>query len=90
MTVDLTKHAREIGRALRNGKFEATPGGVLIDSGGMNLLANGAFKSTLYRGDEREVAIDPNLVVDQDRASGTFANIGDGTSYGFDVVVKGS
>ena len=65
MTVDLTKHAREIGRALRNGKFEATPGGVLIDAGGMNLLANGAFKSTLYRGDEREVAIDPNLVVDQ-------------------------
>ena len=31
-----------------------------------------------------------NLVVDQDRASGTFANIGDGTSYGFDVVAKGT
>lgn len=31
-----------------------------------------------------------NLVVDQDRASGTFANIGDGTSYGFDVVVRGT
>ncbi len=31
-----------------------------------------------------------NLVVDLDRASGTFANIGDGTSYGFDVVVKGT
>jgi len=30
------------------------------------------------------------LVVDLDRASGTFANIGDGTSYGFDVVVKGT
>jgi len=30
------------------------------------------------------------LVVDMDRASGTFANIGDGTSYGFDVVVKGT
>lgn len=31
-----------------------------------------------------------NLVVDLDRASGTFANIGDGTSNGFDVVVKGT
>jgi len=31
-----------------------------------------------------------NLVVDQDRASGTFANIGDGTSYGVDVVVTGT
>lgn len=31
-----------------------------------------------------------NLVVDMDRASGTFANIGDGTSYGVDVVVKGT
>lgn len=31
-----------------------------------------------------------NLVVDLDRASGTFANIGDGTSQGVDVVVKGT
>ncbi len=31
-----------------------------------------------------------NLVVDLDRTSGTFANIGDGTSYGFDVVVQGT
>jgi hypothetical protein len=31
-----------------------------------------------------------NLVVDLDRTNGTFANIGDGTSYGFDVVVKGT
>lgn len=31
-----------------------------------------------------------NLVVDLDRASGTFANIGDGTSYGFDIVAKGT
>ena len=31
-----------------------------------------------------------NLVVDLDRARGTFANIGDGTSYGFDVVVRGT
>ena len=30
------------------------------------------------------------LVVDLDRASGTFANIGDGTSYGVDVVAKGT
>lgn len=30
------------------------------------------------------------LVVDLDRASGTFANIGDGTSYGADVVIKGT
>ena len=31
-----------------------------------------------------------NLVVDLDRASGTFANIGDGTSYGVDVVTRGT
>lgn len=31
-----------------------------------------------------------NLVVDQDRVSGTFANIGDGTSYGIDFVVNGT
>lgn len=30
------------------------------------------------------------LVVDQDRANGTFANLGDGHSYGFDVVVNGT
>ncbi|WP_323844107.1 TonB-dependent receptor plug domain-containing protein [Microbulbifer magnicolonia] len=29
-----------------------------------------------------------NLVVDLDRASGTFANIGDGTSYGVDIVAN--
>lgn len=31
-----------------------------------------------------------NLVVDLDRANGTFANIGDGRSYGVDIVVKGA
>jgi len=31
-----------------------------------------------------------NLVVDLDRVSGTFANIGDGSSYGLDVVVRGT
>lgn len=31
-----------------------------------------------------------DLVVDLDRVSGTFANIGDGTSYGVDVVLKGT
>lgn len=30
------------------------------------------------------------LVVDLDRASGTFANLGEGTSYGVDVVVRGT
>ncbi|MEX0899510.1 MAG: TonB-dependent receptor [Gammaproteobacteria bacterium] len=30
------------------------------------------------------------LVVDLDRASGTFANIGDGTSYGVDIVANGT
>ncbi len=30
-----------------------------------------------------------NLVVDLDRASGTYANIGDGRSYGVDIVVDG-
>ena len=29
-----------------------------------------------------------NLVVDLDRASGTFANVGDGTSYGLDIVAR--
>ena len=66
MSVDLNKHAREIGRAMRNNNFEATPGGVLIDAGGMNLLANGVFKSTRYLdGEVVDSAIDPNLVVDQ-------------------------
>lgn len=31
-----------------------------------------------------------HLVVDLDRVNGTFANIGDGTSYGLDVVVNGT
>lgn len=31
-----------------------------------------------------------NLVVDLDRVSGTFANIGDGSSYGVDIVVNGT
>jgi hypothetical protein len=31
-----------------------------------------------------------NLVVDLDRASGTFANMGDGTSYGVDIVARGT
>jgi hypothetical protein len=31
-----------------------------------------------------------NLVVDLDRARATFANIGDGTSYGVDIVTKGT
>ncbi len=31
-----------------------------------------------------------NLVVDLDRASGTFANFGDGTSHGVDVVLEGT
>lgn len=31
-----------------------------------------------------------DLVVDLDRASGTFANIGDGRSYGVDIVVNGT
>lgn len=31
-----------------------------------------------------------NLVVDLDRVGGTFANMGDGTSYGVDVVVNGT
>lgn len=31
-----------------------------------------------------------NLVIDLDRASGTFANIGNGTSYGLDIVANGT
>lgn len=66
MNIDIKKHAREIGRHLRNGKFELTEGGVLIDKGGMNGLFNGAFVDTLYRGDEvvdRQVS--PNRVVNE-------------------------
>ena len=66
MNIDINKHAREIGRHLRNGKFELTEGGVLIDKGGMNGLFNGAFVDTLYRGDEvvdRQVS--PNRVVNE-------------------------
>lgn len=62
--IDLNKHAGEIGRHLRNGKYELTEGGVLI-TGGMNALVNGVFKDTLYRDGEADPQISPNLVVDQ-------------------------
>lgn len=59
--IDIKKHAREIGRHLRNGKFELSEGGVLI-KGGMNALMNGAFVDTLNGGDAQ---LSPNLVVNQ-------------------------
>ena len=62
MNIDIKKHAREIGRHLRNRKWEQTPGGILIDRGGMNALMNGAFIDTLNGEDPQ---LSPNLVVDQ-------------------------
>ncbi|MBP7531047.1 MAG: hypothetical protein KA775_04425 [Ottowia sp.] len=62
MKIDIRKHAREIGRHLRNRKFELTPAGVMIDKGGMNALVNGVFIDTLNGGDPQ---VSPNLVVDQ-------------------------
>lgn len=62
--IDLNKHAREIGRHLRNGNYELTEAGVLV-KGGMNALCNGVFKDTLYRGGGADAQVSPNLVVDQ-------------------------
>ena len=65
MSIDTKKHRGEIARHLRNRNFERTPGGILIDRGGMNALMNGAFKHTLYRDGEADAALDPNLVVNE-------------------------
>lgn len=65
MDIKNKKIAREIGKHLRNGNYEATPGGILIDRGGMNGLMNGAFKNTLYRDGSVDPAIDHNLVVNE-------------------------
>ena len=62
MSINLKKNAREIGRHLRNRKWEQTPGGILIDRGSMNALMNGAFIDTLNGEDPQ---LSPNLVVDQ-------------------------
>ena len=62
MSINLKKNAREIGRHLRNRKWEQTPGGILIDRGGMNALMNGAFIDTLNGEDPQ---LSPNLVVNQ-------------------------
>ncbi|MBB5206517.1 hypothetical protein HNQ52_000033 [Chiayiivirga flava] len=53
---------------------------------GVEYLVNDSW-SVLTEAYRQDLA---NLVVDLDRASGTFANIGDGTSQGVDVVVKGT
>lgn len=59
------RHVPEIRRALANFKYEATPGGILVGAG-INRLLNGAFKHTLIHADgSRDVALDPNLVVDE-------------------------
>lgn len=66
MSIDTSKHRREIGRHIRNGNYEETPGGILIDRGGMNALANGSFLHTLYHADGGiDRVIDPNLVVNE-------------------------
>ena len=62
MSINLKKNAREIGRHLRNRKWEQTPGGILIDRDGMNALMNGAFIDTLNGEDPQ---LSPNLVVNQ-------------------------
>lgn len=64
--IDLKKHGREIGRHLAAKRYEATPGGILIDKGGMNALANGVFIDRLYRhGELIDTNISPNLAVDE-------------------------
>ncbi len=63
--IDMNKHAKEIAAALRSGNFEMTAAGILIDRHGMNALANGAFKHTLYRGRERDIQIVPNVVINE-------------------------
>lgn len=63
--IDLKKNAREIAKHLRNGKFEATPGGILIDAGGMNALCNGVFTDTLYRDGKADTGISNNRVVNE-------------------------
>lgn len=63
--MSINKNARrDIGRALRNFKYERTPGGILI-RGGLNKLVNGAFKHTLYQEAGNDAALDPNKVVDE-------------------------
>lgn len=52
---------REIARALRLFQYERTPSGLLV---GRKLIA-GAFRHTLYRGPTSDIALDPNLVVNQ-------------------------
>lgn len=52
---------REIARALRLFKYERTDTGLLV---GRKLIA-GAFQHTLYRGETSDLALDPNLVVNQ-------------------------
>lgn len=64
MSIDLQKHAREIGRHMRNGKFELTEGGILI-GGGMNALCNGVFEDTLYRNGVADRQMSENRVVDE-------------------------
>ena len=55
---------REVARHLRNGNFEHTPGGILVDRRQMKAMLGGVFQHTLYRADgSRDVAIDPNRVV---------------------------
>lgn len=59
-------------------------------------IAHGSFGLEYFPNSNWSVLIEAyyknldNLVVDLDRANGTFANIGDGTSYGVDVVASGT
>ncbi|MGQ0800329.1 MAG: carboxypeptidase regulatory-like domain-containing protein [Pseudomarimonas sp.] len=59
-------------------------------------ITHGSFGLEYFPNDDWSVLTEAyyqdlaNLVVDLDRASGTFANIGDGTSFGVDIVVNGT
>lgn len=83
------------------GLFHQSPRYLDFAANALNTLENekithGSFGLEYFLSDRWSVLTEAyyqdltNLVVDLDRASGTFANIGDGTSYGFDVVVNGT
>ncbi|HZX81041.1 MAG TPA: hypothetical protein VFE72_08840 [Lysobacter sp.] len=62
--MDLKKHAREVGSALRSGRFQPTGDGRVHITTAMNVVLGGAFKHTLHRADGSvDAAIDPNMLV---------------------------
>jgi hypothetical protein len=83
------------------GVFYQSPRYLQLASNASNDLENevithGSFGFKYYLNDNWSVLAEPyyqdldNLVVDLDRTSGTYANIGEGRSYGVDLVVDGT